>query len=300
MKITDLQTETAAFIALLIGALGISLAPILVRVSELEPNATALYRVLLSLPMLLIWLSIDRFRHQGHLKEKWNLQNIIVLLIPGIFFAGDLGFWHWSIRYTTVANATLFANFAPVYVTLAAVVFFKERFNRLFLIALAISTSGSIILMGTSAGLDGDYLRGDILGMIAAVFYAAYLISVARLRSRFSTATIMFWSGISFVLILYPVCLISGDELIPETLNGWTSLFALAWISHLLGQGLIAWALAHLSTAFSSVSLLLQPVCAALLAWFLFSESLSALQISGGIIVLSGIYLARRASLVRI
>ena len=300
MKITDIKTEKIAFIALLIGALGISLAPILVRVSELEPNATAFYRVLLSMPVLLVWLFIERFRHQGEPEQKLDLRNIILLLTPGIFFAGDLGFWHWSIRYTTVANATLFANFAPVYVTLAAVFFFKERFNRLFIIALVISTSGSVILMGTSAGLSGDYLRGDILGMIAAIFYAAYLISVGRLRSRFSTATSMFWSGISFVLILYPVCLISGDELIPETVSGWTSLFALAWISHLLGQGLIAWALAHLSTAFSSVSLLLQPVCAAILAWILFSETLSVFQFSGGIIVLSGIYLARRASILRI
>jgi drug/metabolite transporter (DMT)-like permease len=246
---------------------------------------------------MLIWISIKHFSHKCNKAEIWNIRNIFLLLVPGIFFAGDLGFWHWSIRYTTVANATLFANFAPVYVTLAAVVFFRERFNKVFLIALVISTLGSIILMGTSASLNGEYLRGDILGMIAAIFYAAYLISVGRLRSKFSTATIMFWSGISFVLVLYPVCLISGDVLIPETLNGWASLFSLAWISHLLGQGLIAWALAHLSTAFSSVSLLVQPVCAALLAWVIFSETLNILQISGGLIVLSGIYLARRVSI---
>ena len=61
-------------------------------------------------------------------------------------------------------------------------------------------------------------------------------------------------------------------------------------------QGLIAYALAHLPAAFSSVSLLLQPVMAAIFAWLLLAEPLSPLQFAGGAVVLAGIYLARRGS----
>ena len=68
----------------------------------------------------------------------------------------------------------------------------------------------------------------------------------------------------------------------------------LAWISHCAGQGLIAYSLAHLPAAFSSVSLLFQPVMAAVFAWILLAEPLVPLQIVGGVIVLFGIYLARR------
>jgi drug/metabolite transporter (DMT)-like permease len=67
-------------------------------------------------------------------------------------------------------------------------------------------------------------------------------------------------------------------------------------ITHAAGQGLIAYALAHLPAAFSSVGLLLQPVVAALFAWILLSEPLMALQIAGGLVVLAAIWLARRAS----
>jgi drug/metabolite transporter (DMT)-like permease len=73
-------------------------------------------------------------------------------------------------------------------------------------------------------------------------------------------------------------------------------LAALAFISHAAGQGLIAYALAHLPAAFSSVSLLFQPVMAALFAWAVLAEPLAPLQIAGGIVVLLGIYLARRGS----
>lgn len=286
-----------AFCALIVGAVFISVAPILVRVSELEPNATAFQRVFLGLPLLYFLMLKTQKKSNKSTKSVLSKKHMMLLLLPGIFFAGDLGFWHWSIRYTTIANATLLANFAPIYVTLSAVFLFKESVRKEFLIALVIAIVGVVILMGTSVSLGDDFVKGDILGMIAAIFYAAYIITVARLRVQYSTVEIMYWSSLSAAIILLPICLMTGDKLIPETNSGWGILISLALISHVGGQGLIAYALAHLSMAFSSVSLLIQPICAALLAWVIFSEYLTSLQILGGVIVLFGIYLARRASI---
>jgi drug/metabolite transporter (DMT)-like permease len=84
--------------------------------------------------------------------------------------------------------------------------------------------------------------------------------------------------------------------MIPHSAAGWWILVGLALVSHAAGQGLIAYALAHLPAAFSSVSLLFQPVMAAIFAWLLLAEPLAALQIAGGVVVLVGIYLARRGS----
>jgi len=64
----------------------------------------------------------------------------------------------------------------------------------------------------------------------------------------------------------------------------------------MLTVGLIAFALAHLPAAFSSVGLLSQPVMAAAFAWVLLGEPVVALQVAGGAVVLVGIYLARRGS----
>jgi drug/metabolite transporter (DMT)-like permease len=63
-------------------------------------------------------------------------------------------------------------------------------------------------------------------------------------------------------------------------------------ISHVAGQGLITFALAHLPAGFSSVSLLLQPVVAAVLAWAILSEPLTLAQAGGGSIILLGIVVA--------
>ena len=132
---------------------------------------------------------------------------------------------------------------------------------------------------------------------MTAVFYAGYILAVKNLRDRgAATLQLMAVTTTLTALFLLPVALASGETLLPQSASGWLKLVGLAWISHCAGQGLIAYSLAHLPAAFSSVSLLFQPVMAALFAWLLLSEPLVPLQIAGGAIVLVGIYLARRAS----
>ncbi len=293
---TTVRTTRLALMALFAGAICIGFSPILVRLSTVGPMVTAFYRVFLALPFMLAWMLVDNRNVADLSTRKLLWSDHLLLLLPGVFFAGDLGFWHWSIKLTSVANATLFANFAPIHVTLVSAVLFGERFNRKFIAALVMSLLGAVILMSSSASVGNEHIRGDVMAMITAVFYAGYLLTIGRLRSRYSTGTIMFWSSLTTSLILFPVSWFTGVFAMPDTSTGWLMLFLLAWVSHLGGQGLITYALAHLSTAFSSLSLLLQPVISAMLAWMLFGEALGPVQIAGGLVVLAGIYLARKSS----
>jgi drug/metabolite transporter (DMT)-like permease len=79
-------------------------------------------------------------------------------------------------------------------------------------------------------------------------------------------------------------------------MEGWLVVIGLALLTQILGQGLIAYAFAHLPASLSSVSLLIQPVMAALFAWFLFNEAIGFAQLAGGAVVLAGIYMARKGS----
>jgi drug/metabolite transporter (DMT)-like permease len=80
---------------------------------------------------------------------------------------------------------------------------------------------------------------------------------------------------------------------------GWVKLLGLALISQAAGQSLIAYAMAHLPSTFSSVGLLFQPVMAALFAWVLLGETLGSVEIAGGVAVLVGIAVAHRAEVGR-
>jgi len=284
-----------AFIALLLGAAAIAFSPIFVRLSELGPVSTAFFRVFLALPALWIWMSLST-THTENSRKPSSRKDYGRLILAGLFFAGDLSFWHWSINLTSVANSTVLANAAPIFVTLAAFVLFKERFSKLFLVGLVCAIVGIIFLMGDSLSLGGTNLLGDSLGVITAMFYAAYILAVGKLREEFSTATVMAWSGAVSSAVLLIVTWVSGESFVATTLFGWAMLLGLALFSHAGGQSLIAYSLAHLPAAMGSVGLLSQPVLAALLAWILFGEALGGLQILGGIAILAGIYLARRGS----
>ena len=295
-----LRTERIAILALFVGAVTIAFAPILVRLSEVGPSATGFHRFLLAIP--LYWAmtaTLPRATVAEGSERPTSVRDFVLIAMAGVYLAADVAVWHYSIQMTSVANSTLLANVAPVFVVLAGWILFGTRVTGTYMIGLAAAMTGVFILSRASLSLSEEHFIGDLLGVLTAVFYAAYQMSVERLRKRFSTVTIMKYAIPASALIMLPVALASGDDLLPVTLAGWGFLIALAAGPQVFGQGLIAWALAHLPVAFASVSLLVQPVTAALVAWALFGEQIGAQQAVGGVIVLAGIMLARRGSIRR-
>ncbi len=288
-----------ALAALIAGAIGISFSPIFVRLSELGPTATAFHRVFLAAPIL--WVLLANSKHGGLVQARQNRlgrRELWLLMASGVAFSGDLAFWHWSLQLTSVANATLLANLTPIFITLAAWLIFGEKISGLFLIGLVLALGGTATMVRASFAVDSAHVWGDLLALAAAVFYTAYLLMVKALRQSLSTLRIMTWSTPITAVCLLPIAIVTGDNLVANTWFGWLILLCIAWFSHIGGQGLIAFALAHLPASFSSVALLIQPVLAALLAWIILDEALSSLQVLSGLIVILGIALARRASLV--
>ena len=282
-----------ALAALMLGAACIALSPIFVRVSEAGPIQTAFWRVALAVPMLWLMLLVARRgARTAPVPGLWSL-----LVAAGFAFAGDLAFWHSSIRLTSVANSTLLANLASIFVTLAAWLIWRQRPSGLFMVGLASALGGVVLLVRTSAALSPGGLAGDALGVVTAMFYAWYLLTVKGLRDRGATTLhLMAVTSSITAVVLLPLALASGEQFLPHSGTGWLKLVGLALLSHAAGQGLIAYALASLPAAISSVSLLLQPVMAAAFAWALLGEALAPLQVVGGVVVLAGIYLARRGS----
>lgn len=252
--------------------------------------ATAFWRVSLALLPFLLISRVTRQRDE----TPSGLRDYFFLLLPGVFLAVDLAAWHLSLHMTSVANATLLANLAPVFVTLGSWLIFRTRITPIFLTGLALALAGVIVLKGGPAAIGGGQLAGDATAIIAAIFYAGYMLSLGHVRSRFSTLRIMVWTTFSAAVCMLPLAFFFEGDMIPVTLFGWAMVLGLAFISHVGGQGLVTYALAYLPTAFSSLTLLLQPVVAAILAWALLGEPVGAMQAVGGLIVLAGILVARR------
>ncbi len=281
-----------ATLAVVGGAVGIGFVPIFVRLSDVGPIAVAFWRFALAAPLLFVWQRMSPPRSAQHEPTPQTFSPL--LLLPGLFFAGDLTFYHLSIHYTTIANATLFTNMAPIAVSIVAWRFMGERFRPLFITGLALAILGAALMIRSSANSGGSHLLGDALGLLSPLFYAGYLLTVRRLRQGYGSSTIMLSAALVASTALLLLTLLSGETILSTSWQGWLLLLALAWFSHVGGQGLITYALAQLPAALTSVILLLQPVFSAFIAWLWLGEAMGPLQMVGGMFVLLGIFLAQR------
>ena len=294
--------STAAFLCLLAGACAIAFAPIFVRLSDVGPVASAFWRCALAVPPLWLWILFSPSPRGpsgagSNAEGREEGQSYRILILAGLFFAADLGVWHFSIVYTSVANSTLLANLAPIVVTLAGWLVWRRPVTRTFLAGMVVAIAGMFVLVGPNFAAGGTRLLGDALGALTAVFYGSYMLAVKAARDAgASTARVMAWSTTITATVLLPLALVAPQPILPAGAAGWWVLVGLALVTQVLGQGLIAYAFAHLPASLSAVSLLLQPVMASLFAWALFAEAIGPAQLAGGAIVLAGILLARRGS----
>lgn len=284
-------TARLAFLALIGGATGIGFAPVFVRLSEVGPTATAFYRLLFALPLLWLWAWSDQNKVSGFRRPR-GAHDFFLLAGAGLFFVGDLSIWHWSLQFTSVTNSTLLANVAPIFVTIGAWILFKDRITMSFILGMGLAIAGAAMLAGASRKVGSQHLLGDVLSIVAAAFYAGYMLMLKHLRRSFSTPTIMAWSGVVSCVGFGVIAWLSEDKMSVTTLSGWLVLLGLALVSHVGGQTLIAYGFGHLPASFSSVSLLWQPVVAAAAAWLVLGERLRWMQGIGALVVLAGIAVA--------
>jgi len=288
-------SPTARFglLALATGILVISFSPLLVQVSETGPSTTAVYRALFALPALTAWMLLERRTNKAP-AGKLGLREWGLLALTGLFFTGDLVAWHSSIRLSGVANATFLAHLSTPIMAVGAWLIFREKFTWGFLVGLVLAMVGTALIMGASVTAPDGSLLGDGLGLLTALFYGAYLLTIKHLRERLPSGLIMAAStGFSFIGLLI-AALIMDDTLFPVTLIGWGTLVAIGLVIHAGGQGLITVAFRHLSASFASVALLGTPVLAALFSWLILGETLTLLQGLGCATVLAGIALSQR------
>ncbi len=267
------------------------ISPVFVRLADIGPFASAFWRVAGALPVLAVWAFAEA-RHAGRPAAS-ILRFDGAVLAAGLFFAGDLFFWHLAIMNTTVANATFLATMMPVWVVLGSALVLKERVGGMVLVGLAFCLGGAAALVGATIGFAPERLAGDVYGIVTSAFFGAYVLAVRRARARHGAAAITLMSTLVPSIVLLAVALALEDRILPASPAGWTAVAALAFVSHSGGQGLLAFALGHLPAAFSSLVIFLEAIAAALFGWLFLAEPIGIAQAAGGALILVGIYVAR-------
>lgn len=279
------MSHPAALPAITMGVAGIAAGTLLVRFSEVGPLATAFWRLALAWPVLAALAAATR---AGPAPLRGSA-------LVGVCFGIDLAFYHLAIGLTTVANACLLSNLAPVVVTLVAVALGWGRRGWATWASLAVAVAGAVLLTRGGGQSDQERLLGDVLGVLSALAYAAYQLAANRVRrDGADTLRTMAHAALAGAMVVLPLALLRGETVLPATGDGWLVVIAMALVAQALGQTLIVWSLAHLAPGFSSLALLGQPALVAVVAWPLFAEPLAGLQIAGAAVLLAGVCWARQ------
>lgn len=260
---------------------------IFVKLSDLGPVATGFYRVLFSIPILYPLLKFEKGNHL-------SIRDKSLVFVAGMFLAGDLILWNISFHYTTVANANLLANLVPFTIVPAAYFIYKEKISRNFLISLLVTLIGLVVLMEGKGDLSNGSLYGDMLAFATSIFYAIFLLIVYKVREKASAIQVMYYSAYGSIVVLLISSLLMEGVSYPNDFEALWPLLGLAIFSQILGQGGLSYVLGGISVNLAAVLVLMQPVISAILSYFIFYETLTAQEMFGIFIVLTGIFLVKK------
>lgn len=301
------KTSIVPFSSLLIALLAIGLSPIFVRfsIAEIGAIATTFNRFWIAGLFFAIWSGVETFRQDGsdHKPAEappiYTLKTVSLLLLVGSLFALIQLFWALSLTQTSVVSSvTILHGLRPLLTTLGGWVLFKNRYDSRFLMGMTIAILGSILIGFNDFSESISKFQGDLLSVLSAICSALELLLMEHLLTQFKTRTLMLWCCIIgsiimlAVLFLFSIFTTTNVHFLPISWQGWTVIIAVAFLSQVIGHGLITYSLNYLSSGVVAVTMLLDPVISAIFAWIILSEQVSLLSGLFCCIVLLGIYVS--------
>ncbi|MGN5375374.1 DMT family transporter [Sphingomonas hankookensis] len=283
------RTPRGAVIAVILANIALAFGPWFVRTADTGPVAAGFWRIALALPVL---LAVAAWTDRRAMVRGGSL--MVPLLVGGLAFAADLGAWHVGIRRTTLANATLFGNCAVLIFPIYGFIAMRRWPTRAQGLALLLAAIGGMLLLGRSAELSSRNLAGDLFCLFAGVLYAVYFIAMRGVRRTMAPLPALALSSLAGVLPLLLLAMALGERIVP---HDWTPLLALALVSQIAGQGLMIYALGHLSPLVVGLALLLQPLVGGTIGWAAYGERLGPVDAAGAVLVAAALAIvsARRS-----
>lgn len=274
------------FLALMGGNVALAFGPTLVRWADSGPVAAGFWRLSLALPAILLLARASR----QPLFEHFSRSTWLAVAGAGVFFALDLAAWHVGIGATRLGNATLFGNSGAVILLVWALVVLRRPPSRAEAAAIAAALTGAAILFGRSLEVSWETLVGDLLCLLAGLFYAGYILLLQGARGRIGGWALLTWSILAGAPVLLAIAVLRGEPVWPQD---WTPLLTLALTSQVVGQGLLVFALGHFRPLVIGLVLLTQPVVSIAAGWWWFGETLGGWDALGMALVAGALVIAR-------
>lgn len=272
----------------------ISFAAIFTRLADVAPTTSASYRMIFAGVTLLLLMAASARMRTG-LTQNW-----FGSLLIAAFFTADLWFWHRSIHWIGPGLSTLLANFQVFALAAIGVLWMKERVGWKFAAGLALAMSGLWLLFGQDwAQLSPQYRLGIVFGLLTAVAYAGYILSLRGFQIRHTRITPearLTQVTILCALMLIVINIVEGHDFAIPDAQSLAALIALGVVCQVCGWLVITRGMPGLPASLVGLLLLLQPTLSILWDVLIFDLRLQSWQIIGATLALIGIYLGMQSA----
>lgn len=260
----------------------------------IDPVMLSASRAMLAFGMLFAYVVTVR---RGALKVRAR-----DLPFLGFFGIAGLALVHFTyfktISLTSVATAILLEYLAPILVLVVSVAVLRDRFTWSLPASVALSVTGCALVVGAVGGTGLEVSPAGLFwGLSSAVFFAGYTLMGRWAAHRYSSWTLLTY-GLGAATLFWWAVLGGPGPVFASLRDGRTfaAVTFIAFTSTVVPFGAFLKALRHIRATEASVTSTLEPVLAAVVAWVLFRESLTLMQMLGGLLVLAAIMVSQLPS----
>ena len=279
-------------IVMVIGILGISLSSIFIKYSTGPSAVTAAWRLIWTV-LLMSPLTFGKKAVRQELAALPKKQ-LGLSMMSGLFLAIHFAFWFESLKQTTVASASSIVSTEVIWVSLGYCLVLKGKLSLRAIGSIAVAFVGSLLIAWSDSGTGGSHLYGDLLALLAALAVAVYVLLGRVVQKTVSTTVYTYVVYSTCALALMGLCLAQSQPLTGHGPSPIVVGLLLAVFSTILGHSIFSWCLKYFTPSFVSAAKLMEPVVASILAVFLFGEIPAVLQLLGGGLILTGLYVYAR------
>lgn len=294
------------YLAIAGGILAVSTAAIFIRYAQQDAPSLVIAAFRLTLASAIL-APIAWFRHRDELRALTR-RALGLGLLSGFFLALHFAAWISSLEFTTVASSVVLVTTTPLWVAIFSPLFLRETPTRATMVGLSLAlVGGTIVGLSEACAWDGalscpplsEFTRGsaflgNFLALVGAWMAAGYLMIGRKLREEVSL--VPYISVVYGIAAIFLLIIMAGAGQSPFGYPPLTYLWLLllALIPQLLGHSTLNWALRYVPASLVAVMLLGEPIGSTILALLVLAETPSALEIGGGLFILTGIYIASR------
>lgn len=283
----------ARFFALFVAMVSVGLASPLIRLASAPPVVVATYRMTISAIIFLPFLVSSHKR-----KVRLPIRDLLSLLLPAALLSLHFILWISSLSYTSVLASTVLVTTNPIFVPIFSYLIFREKTKRSLFLGIIVAFAGSVLIgVASHNAVSKTTNFGNLLALLGAMAVSLYLLVTRRLRKKFdllSYVSVVYLFS-SVILILFS--LVTRQKIFGYSPRTYFYLFLIALVPQVIGHTLYNWSLKYFSPSFIAVTILGEPVFAAIFAFILLKETPLPLEIAGAVVIMLGIYLSTRAEI---